>query len=150
MGKIHELLNQILFQEELARKIAEQIKIPTFEVPRIEAPALPRLKTDVIDKKNLAVRKAYTVLKTDGRGVVEDLFIKSPSSSFRIYITRDGRRYLEGTYSECEEVGYGFTDDSTYRVQLGAIDFEQSIDVQIFTDESITFNRIYCKYSIVV
>lgn len=141
MGRLYELVKQILLQEEIAKTVAEQVKV---EIPKLELPSILQPILKVIDRKSLSL-KGYKI-KGTGSGTINSILIVSPSSSFNLTIQADRETKYEGSYTDYSQITAGLEDtDGNYRISLNDIPFQAEFNINIQCSTAITFSRIFLE-----
>ena len=141
-----DLVNQIIASEEIAREQEAVLK------ERIK-----KFRTNIVDWKDfLPDEKNYSFLDKEGEGKIEEVVIISPSSNFSLFVEVDGVIAYQGDYSRFEDISMHVDSivaqqrGATYVLQISDVVFLSRVRVVIDVGESITFQRLYCKYQLEV
>lgn len=96
----------------------------------------------------------YEFLNIRGFGTIDQLLIKSNSSSFNVHIFLDDETYLNESYTYLNgNQNYlnnvsAFNIGSTYYVILKNMNFQKSAFIRLITSASVTFSEILSIYNI--
>jgi len=147
---IEKLALAIVLAEETADKIKVELEKPIISV------VAPRkvTKTKVVKESNLTISKEYTILNVDGEGKLRELMIESEQKDYNILINLDGEVVLYDTFSNLQsESAYlnyidAFTNDTSYILHIGELNFTSKLRITIIPEETTTFYKIKGMYNI--
>jgi len=141
--------------------------IPSIEIPTIPGVEAPPTSTRFVNRTDLTVRSgaSYEILNDTGRGVLDELMIRSPSRFFSISIVVDTVNEFASTYEDLTSIGQNspsisaFTEldmdgseTGFYVVSIRSIPYFAGIRAIMYNDDSldITYSNIFAKYRIIM
>jgi hypothetical protein len=113
--------------------------------------------------QGLGAGEWLNVLQCTGAGEVEEFFVRSPSTGFKVQLAVDGTVVLEKTYDELREVQQNSRDISAfaeldengdptgyYVASIRSIPFSESVQIRVQNTggSPITLPNVFAKYGV--
>lgn len=132
----------LLLMEEYAREAGAEM-----------AKRMPREKeasTKILDRMDETVRYKLDLVKSDVRGKIREITIRSPSPRFSLLVMTDGVRRIDRPYSELAELSQysefidAYESNGSYILHVGEVSWVRDGLATLYVDVGpITFQHIW-------
>jgi hypothetical protein len=150
-SKAFETALAVVQADIIADKLAGKLQPTVIEKPAIvEKVVSPRHEmTEFIDMTDETMTGQTGILDEDGEGMIEKVLLRSATSNFGIFVQADHHTPLQETWTDFQDVA-AWQEQATglYVMELTNIAFCKKIKLDVTTTGSVTFSRIFVKYTI--
>jgi len=112
----------------------------------------PYYTTQMITMDNITVNDREMLMELEGKGVINQIFCKSNSDDFGIFILLDNKIIFEKPYSYFQELQKHLQDIETYKIDdnyyldMKKFGFIKSVRIYLTSTKQVIFNSIVIKY----